>query len=75
MITQLQDAVAQIEALPVHDQEEAANFLATFATSRAQATYLSDDQLAEVKRRIANPDPKNYSLEEVEKHLNDLLRV
>ena len=64
----LELAMRQIEELPEGDQNAAAGALLDYVKHR-RTISLTDDQVAEVQRRIANPDRKLLSLGEVRERI------
>ena len=64
----LELAIRQIEELPEGDQNAAAGALLDYVKHR-RTVSLTDDQVAEVQRRIANPDRKLLSLGEVRERI------
>jgi hypothetical protein len=58
--------------LPEAEQAEAAELLTHFVDERA-SLRLSDEQVAELRRRLAKPNPKFYSQEEVFAEVRRLL--
>ena len=64
MIKKLEKALAKLKSLPEHDQEVAAEAILDYAAGAA-GPRLTDDQLAEVERRLADPKPSFISLAEV----------
>lgn len=64
MSKNVEQAWAELQKLPQHDQEIAAAAIIDFAAG-AQRLRLSDEQVAEVERRLAEPNPKFLTLAEV----------
>jgi len=60
----LELALSQIEQLPDIDQDAAAGALLDYVKHRGDV-HLTEAQVDEVRRRIANPDRNFLSLEEV----------
>jgi len=60
----LELALSQIEQLPDIDQDAAAGALLDYVKHRGEV-QLTEAQVDEVRRRIANPDRNFLSLEEV----------
>jgi hypothetical protein len=69
----LELALRQIEELPEGEQNAAAGALLDYVKHRRQVV-LTDAQVDEVRRRIANPDRQFLSLEEVRKRIAQLRR-
>ena len=61
-------AMRQIEELPEGEQDAAAGALLDYVKHR-RTVSLTDDQVAEVQRRIADPDRKLLSLGEVRERI------
>ena len=68
----LEEAIAKVRELPEDEQNRAAGFLLDFATPNAQGYHLTDEQLAEVRRRRAVQNPKTITLTELDKRLRHL---
>jgi hypothetical protein len=66
MTHKVQDALVALLQLPEKEQEIAADALLDFAASHSGAAdvRLSDAQVAEIERRMANPKRKFMTLEE-----------
>lgn len=58
----LDQVLERVRAWPEARQEEAANVLLEMEAQDASPYRLTDEQLAEVRRRRANDDPKLVSL-------------
>jgi hypothetical protein len=69
MTTLLQDAIQRLKELPDERQNELAEALMAVAESDLHPYHLTDDQVAEVRRRRANPNRKFVSLAQVRKRL------
>jgi transcription-repair coupling factor (superfamily II helicase) len=69
----LDEAVAKVRRLPQHRQREAAEILLSMAEHDPADYQLSDEQRAEVRRRLAEP-PDYASEAEVEETFNRLTR-
>ena len=69
----LELALRQIEVLPEGEQNAAAGALLDYVKHRRQVA-LTDAQVDEVRRRIANPDRRFLSLEEVRERIAQLRR-
>ena len=63
-INKLEQAWKALQELPEGEQDIAAAAILDFAT-RDRESKLSEEQIAEVKRRLADPNPKYLTLEEV----------
>jgi hypothetical protein len=67
----LQKAFEQARQLPADQQDAAAGALLDYL-DHMQDLYLTDEQVAEVRRRLADPDPKMLTLSEVKTRLQRL---
>ena len=68
----LEEAITQVRKLPEDEQNRAAHLLLEFAATNAQGYHLSDEQLAEVRRRCAVKNPKAITLTELDQRLRHL---
>jgi hypothetical protein len=71
MTTLLRDTLKQIEQLPSSEQDAAAGALLDYLDHRADLR-LTDEQLAEIRRRRADPRRKLVSHEEARARINRL---
>ena len=62
---QVRAVLDRVLSWPPERQEEAARVLTRMEEQDASPYQLTDEQLAEVKRRLADPTPKFLTLEEV----------
>ena len=62
---QVKAVLDRVLSWPPERQEEAARVLTQMEEQDASPYQLTDEQLAEVKRRLADPNPKFLMLEEV----------
>ena len=62
---QVKAVLDRVLSWPPERQEEAARVLTQMEEQDASLYQLTDEQLAEVKRRLADPTPKFLTLEEV----------
>jgi hypothetical protein len=62
---QVMTALDRVLTWPPERQEQAVRLLAEMERQDASAVTLSDDQAAEVKRRLAEPNPRFLTLQEV----------
>ena len=62
---QLKAVLDRVLTWPSKRQEDAARVLAEMEQQDASPYQLTDEQVAEVKRRLADPSPKFLPLEEV----------
>ena len=73
MTTLLEKAIAQARRLPAGDQEELAELLMAYiGDAPGEDPQLSEDQLSELRRRLAEEHPHHLSLEEFEARMRDL---
>ena len=75
-IAALQTILDRIDSWPEERQEAAAELLASLeaTTGGEDDLQVSDEDLAEIDRRIANPDEPSMSLEEFRHAFRDLLK-
>jgi hypothetical protein len=72
-VDRLDDAIARIRELPEDRQEEAADLLLALVKQDTSELRLSDEQRAEVRRRLS--EPPNYATDaEVEELFDRLTR-
>ena len=64
----LQQAIEQVEKLPESEQDAAAGALMDYLDQMRDG-QLSDEQVAEVRRRLADPERKTVPLDEARKRL------
>lgn len=69
MTNALEEAIEKLRELPEERQNALAEALMAVAESDLQPYRLTDEQVAEVRRRRANPDRKFVSLAEARKRL------
>ena len=62
---QVKAVLDRVLTWPVERQEDAARVLIEMEEQDTSTYQLTDEQLAEVKRRLADPTPKFLTLEEV----------
>lgn len=62
---QVKAVLDRVLTWPAERQEDAARVLIEMEEQDTSTYQLTDEQLAEVKRRLADPTPKFLSLEEV----------
>lgn len=65
MTKSLKQLIERLETWPEDRQEDAARVLLAMEEQSASPYQLTDDQVAEVTRRLADPAPKFLTLEEV----------
>jgi hypothetical protein len=69
----LEQALERLRELPQTDQDRAAAELISFVNHIDTAQIqLSDDQVAEVERRLANKNPRTLTMAELDTHLKQL---
>jgi len=72
----LKDAYARLLDLPEADQADAAEWIETFLARRAGADLqLTPEQVAEVKRRMAEPETEWIDHEDVLKMMRDRYKL
>ena len=71
MTKMLRDAIRQVEKLPDGEQDAAAGALLDYLTHRRDLR-VSDEQLAEIRRRRADPNRKLVSHEEARARIKRL---
>jgi hypothetical protein len=64
---QVKAVLDRVLTWPPERQEQAVRLLSELEQQNAASLALTDDQLAEVKRRLADPNPKFLTLPEVRK--------
>lgn len=67
----LQKAFEQAQKLPEDEQDAAAGALLDYL-DHMRTLRLTDEQIAEVRRRLADPDHETLSIEEVKERLRHL---
>ncbi len=68
MNDRVKEAIAELAKLPIAEQELAAEAIIDFAR-RGGRSELSEEQAEEVRRRLADPNPKFLTLAEVRARL------
>ena len=68
MTNKVKEAIEVLRNLPQDDQDTVAAAIIDFASHDERLT-LSDEQVAEVRRRMANPDRRFLSMNEARKRL------
>jgi putative addiction module component (TIGR02574 family) len=71
MTGKIEQAWAELMKLPDEEQDVAAEAILDYA-SGARGITLSDEQVAEVERRLAEPDPKTLTISEFRARLRKL---
>jgi hypothetical protein len=67
----LQDAIEVLKEMPEERQETAARAIINYG-AEDDDLQLTDEQVAEIERRMANPHRKFISLQELDKRLRHL---
>lgn len=70
-MSKVAQAWTELMKMPAPDQELAAEAILSFAESR-RGPHLTDEQVAEVERRLADPDEPTISMQEVRARLKTL---
>lgn len=70
---QMQAILDRVLTWPEQRQQDAAKMLMLMEASDQSAYQLTDEQVAEIERRIANPDRKLLSLAEVRERISRFL--
>jgi hypothetical protein len=70
---QVKAVLDRVLTWPPERQEDAVRILEDMEELDASDYRLSDEQVAEVKRRMADPNPKYLTLEEFNAHFRDRL--
>ena len=74
-IAVLQTILDRIDSWPEERQKEAAEYLASLESRRSgEDLHVSDEDLAEIDRRIANPSLRRLDLDEFNARMDRLLR-
>ena len=71
MAGKVEQAWAELLKLPEDEQEVAADAILDYA-SGSRGIALTDEQVAEVRRRLAEPDPKTLTITEFRARLRKL---
>jgi hypothetical protein len=66
---QVKEILDRVLTWPPERQEDAARVLTAMEEQDASSIQLSDEQVAEVKRRLADPNPTFLTLDEVRERL------
>jgi hypothetical protein len=74
MTTKLKEVVERVQTWPEERQEDAAKVLLEMEAQGASPYQLTDEQLAEVRRRRAEKKPKTLTLSEFDKNLRRFRR-
>ena len=65
----LKDVIERVQRWPQERQDDAARMLLEMEAQDTSGYRLTDEQAAEVERRLADPDPKFLTLAEVRARL------
>jgi hypothetical protein len=66
---QIKAVLDRVLTWPPERQRDAARVLTEMEEQDARGYHLTDEQVAEVERRLADPDPKTMTLAEVREQL------
>jgi hypothetical protein len=66
----LKEAIERVQRWPEERQEDAAKILLDMEAQANSGYRLSDEQAAEVRRRLSEPNPKFLTLDEVRARLS-----
>jgi hypothetical protein len=69
MTTKLKEVIERVQTWPEERQEDAAKVLLEMEAQDESTYQLSDEQLAEVRRRRAEKNPKTLTLAEFDRNL------
>jgi hypothetical protein len=69
MTTKLKEVIERVQNWPEERQEDAAKVLLEMEAQDASSYQLTDEQLAEVRRRRAENNPKTLTLAEFDRKL------
>jgi hypothetical protein len=69
MTTKLKEVIERVQTWPKERQEDAAKVLLEMEAQDASSFQLTDEQLAEVRRRRAEKNPETLTLAEFDKKL------
>jgi hypothetical protein len=69
MTTKLKDVIERVQNWPQERQEDAAKVLLEMEAQDTSSYQLTDEQLAEVRRRRAEANPKTLTLAEFDRKL------
>ena len=72
MITLLKKDLTRVKELPANKQHAAAEFILNYVENAEQDVQLTDEQLAEVRRRRAEKNPKTLTLKQLDARLRRL---
>ena len=72
MSTLLKQAVSKVQKLSKAEQDSAAGFLMDYVSAVQDDIQLSNEQLAEVRRRRAEKNPKTMTLKQLDTRLRKL---
>ena len=72
MTTLLKKALARVKELPANKQNAAAEFIMSYVENAGRNVQLTDAQLAEVRRRRAEKNPKTLTLKQLDTRLRRL---
>jgi hypothetical protein len=68
-MTKVQEAIEVLQNMPAEKASMFADAIIDAATPRAEDMHLSDEQVAEIERRLADQNPKFITLAEAQARL------
>jgi hypothetical protein len=68
----LEDTVSEIKKLPAPEQDAAAGLLIDYLANK-RPSLMSDEQLAEVRRRVADPNQELVSFDDAKEFIRRLI--
>jgi hypothetical protein len=71
-MTKVEEAIEVLQNLPADKAQMFADAIIDAATPRAEDMQLSDEQVAEIERRMREPDPRFITLAEAQARLQKL---
>ncbi len=69
-MNKLDEAFQALKQLPLDEQERAADLMLAFAAQQCDF-QLSDEQVAEIERRMREETPKTFTVDEVRQHFRN----
>lgn len=73
VMNKIDEAWAALRKLPVQEQERLADVILDIAAGTDDNFGITDEQAAELERRLANPNPKYLTMPEVRARLRKYL--
>ncbi len=71
-MTKVEEAIEVLQKMPAEKARILADAIIDAATPRNEDLQLSDEQVAEIERRMANPSPRFITLAEAQARLQKL---